>query len=327
MDHVDPHALGRQGPVEVLGPVAVAHVDARVGVELAAPPRLVVEQDGGVVAGGAAGRLLGRVEHPGQLDDLAPLPGVGAGVGEEPRVELLRPGPRGAPLEEQHRVGAVRDVRQAVADHLAGHLGAVAGLPVDRARGVLHQQPRTAVGRAAGEVGAERQLAVAAVLRPDEVVVVGHDVELTPPAQVVHGGCLPHDHEVGRHRHPGGEPVQHVALDDEVVEQLVGGEAREVELLGGVGVGGRHAWRQHLLEVVVALGPERRAPRVVEPRHVVVVPAAQPRAERRRAGVAVAAGVVAAELVGHVPQGERRVVAVALGHPGAQLQGVLAVDR
>ena len=90
---------------------------------------------------------------------------------------------------------------------------------------------------------------------------------------------------------------------------------------------GADARRQHLLEVVVALGPERRAPGVVEPRHVVVVPAAQPRAERRRADVAVAAGVVAAELVGHVPQRERRVVAVALGHPGAQLQGVLAVDR
>ena len=66
---------------------------------------------------------------------------------------------------------------------------------------------------------------------------------------------------------------------------------------------------------------------MVEAGHVVVVPVAQPGAERRGADVAVAAGVVAAELVGHVPQRERRVVLVALGEGRAQGQRVLAVDR
>ena len=64
---------------------------------------------------------------------------------------------------------------------------------------------------------------------------------------------------------PGRQLVQDVALGDEVGEQLVGGEPAEVELLRRVGEGGGRARRQHLVEVGVALRPERRPPGVVEP--------------------------------------------------------------
>ena len=98
------------------------------------------------------------------------------------------------------------------------------------------------------------------------------------------------------------------------VEQLVGGEPPEVQLLGRVGGrSGPTRGGQHLVEVVVALGPERGAPGVVERVDVVAVAAAQPGAEGRGAHVAVAARVVAAELVADVPQRQRGVVAVALG--------------
>jgi hypothetical protein len=156
-------------------------------------------------------------------------------------------------------------------------------------------------------------------------VVVGDEVDLGGPVGVVHALGLPHHHEVGGDRHLGGDAAQQLALGPQVVLEGVGGEALEVQLLGGVGVGGGEPGREYLLEVGVALGPERRAPGVVE-RVDGLVAGAQPGAEGAGGVVGVVVDVVAAQLVVDVPGGERGVVGVALGQGGDQAERVLAED-
>ena len=210
-------------------------------------------------------------------------------------------------------------MRQAVAPKLAGGLGVVAILPVDGAGRVLHQQPRRAPGQAAGEVGAEGELDLRLGLPAGEVVVVGHDVDLVGPGPVVEVLEVGH-HEVGGHRNVRGHLAQHVALGAEAVEQLVGREAAKVEPVRRVAVAGRPPWWLDLLPVVVVLAPERRAPRIVQ-RVERLVPLLQPAPERRRTGVAVAVGVVAAVLVVHVPHRQRGMRRVSIGQCGGEGEG------
>ena len=106
---------------------------------------------------------------------------------------------------------------------------------------------------------------------------------------------------------PRRQLAEHVALGDKVGQVRVGGEAAEVQLLGGVGDGGDRPRRQDLLEGGVPLGPERGAPRIIEGVDVAVT-VAQPSPERRRADVAVAVRVVAGVLVADVPHLQRWVV-------------------
>ena len=73
-----------------------------------------------------------------------------------------------------------------------------------------------------------------------------------------------HRHEVRGDRDAGRELVQQVALGGEAVQQRVGAEAEEVQLLGRVGERRRRARRQDLVPVAVVLAPERGAPRLVE---------------------------------------------------------------
>ena len=86
------------------------------------------------------------------------------------------------------------------------------------------------------------------------------------------------------------------------VQQFVRGETGEVQLLGRVAerLVCRSPGRENLVPVVVVLAPERRSPGVVQfvegP-----VPALQPRPERRRGDIAVAAPVVVAVFVVDVP--------------------------
>ncbi len=260
------------------------------------------------------------------MHDLPPQPGVGAGVRQHRGVVLLRPGDRGPPLEEADRVGAAGHVLQAVAQHLARALRVVGGLPVDRARGVLHQDPGRTAGEPAGPVRAQRQLHVRGVQTAHQVVVVAHHVLLGGPAPVVGAVEVAHHHEVRGDRDAGAQPVQHVALGAVLVEQLLGAEPAEVQLLGGVELGGTDPGRLDLVPVGVVLGPERRPPGRVQGLEGAVA-LAQPPAERPRAHVAVAVRVVAAELVGDVPHREGRMVRVAGGDVLHQRQRVPAVDR
>ena len=143
-----------------------------------------------------------------------------------------------------------------------------------------------------------------------QVMVVGDQVLLGGPCPVVQR--LEEVHEVGRHR-LGGVLSQDLRLRPEAVEKLVGREAPEVELLGGVDRGPvcRSSRGEHLGPVVVVLAPERCSPGVVE----LVEPSIalpQPGAERFGGRVAVAVPVVAAVLVVDVPHHDRRVRGIPL---------------
>ena len=240
-------------------------------------------------------------------------------------MELLGAGAGLPPLEEGHAVGAASDVTDGVAQHLARRLGRVDGLPVDGARRVLHQQPRPATGAAAGEIGGEREVRPGVGQGVDHVVVVGDEVHLASPGEAVDTRVAVED-EVRRHRNAGAAGVEHVALGDEVGEQGVGAEAGEVEALGRVGERRAVAGRADLRPPAVALAPERRAPRRVQ-RVDGAVARLEPGAEGRRRGVAVAAGVVAAELVADVPHHHRGVIAVAVGEPFDERQRVVPERR
>ena len=240
-------------------------------------------------------------------------------------MELLRARARLAPLEEADGVGPPGDVRQAVPDRLAAVLGTVDRLPVHGARRVLHEEPGSPPGDAAGEVRAEGQLGAGVLERVHDVVVGADDVLVGGPLVVVEVAEVAHRHEVRRHGHPGRQLVEDGLLGAVEVEQRVRSEPGVVQLLGRVGECRRAPRRQDLLPLGVALAPERRPPGLVEGVEVGVACTCPP-PERPRAGVAVTGQVVAGVLVGDVPKGQRRVVAVARRQVRGQGEGVLAVD-
>ena len=159
-----------------------------------------------------------------------------------------------------------------------------------------------------------------------QVVILRDEVHLRRPGPVVHPGRVVHHHEVRRHRDGGGDAVQDVPLGAVVVEQLIGAEPGEVQLLRGVGDRCADARREHLLEAAVVLAPEGRPPRLVE-RVDVAVAVGEPAPERDRRDVAVAVDVVAAELVGDVPHRQGGVSGIPGGHRLDEPQGELAERR
>lgn len=202
-------------------------------------------------------------------------------------------------------------MREAVAGHLSGALGGVAGLPVDAAGGVFEEQPGGATRDGAGEVGGHREVDVGAAAVGDQVVVVGDEVDLAAPGPVVDGVALAErGHEVGGDRNAGGEPVQDVAFGGEVLPQGGVGEAAVVQLLGGVADGGGGARRVDLVEGAVVLAPEGGAPGLVDGVDRSVA-GGEPVAEVGGTVVAVAGGDGDAVLVVDVPEGEGGVAGVA----------------
>ena len=159
----------------------------------------------------------------------------------------------------------------------------------------------------------------------DQVVVVGDEVAGPTEGEavdVLEAG----QHQVGRHRDVGREAVEQVALRDQAAHQLIRGEAPVVQVLGRVDPAGGGAGREDLLPVGVALRPEGGAPRLVQLVEVAVA-VAQPAAEGVGRDVAVAVGVVAAELVVDVPQDERRVSTEVLGELLDQSELAFPDDR
>ena len=230
------------------------------------------------------------------------------------------------PLEEPDGVRSARHLPQRVEQQLAGPGGHVHRLPVHGRGRRLHQHPRPPAGHPAGQVGEEGLLGSRVGQPVVEVVVLGDDVHRRRPAEVVLLVLVAGQHEVRGHRNVGGEFAQDVALGPVVGQQLVGAEPGEVQRLGRVGHRRGDPRRQHLVEAAVVLRPEGGAPGVVQlvDRAVAV---GQPAPEGRRAHVAVAASVVAAQLVADVPEPNGRVRAVAPGHLADQPQRVLAEDR
>ena len=317
-------ALVAQQPVDRLAHQGVVQGRGGHGRAGGRPGGLVVPQDRDLCLHRRPAQLTEALRDGAELADLAEARTVAAGVGDQGRVELLGARARLAPLEEADGVRAPGHVRDAVADGLAGGLRGVDRLPVDGARGVLHQHPRPAAGEAPGEVATEGQLGPGVLEAVDDVVVGADHVLLGRPLVVVEVAEVGERHEVRRHRDAGGVLVQDRLLRAVEVEQGVGAEPRVVQLVRRVRKGGRAPRREDLLPVGVALAPERGAPGVVE---VIQggVAATQPAAEGGRAGVAVARQVVAGVLVGDVPQGQGGVVVVALGQLGGQGEGMVAV--
>ena len=204
--------------------------------------------------------------------------------------------------------------------------GVHAARGVDEVRRGFHEQPvgggGARPGPPPGQVRREGRLRLGLRSRIGRVVVDGHQIDLPGPAGVVDRHPVA-EHEVRRHRHPGGRGPQHVALLGVRGQQLVRGEPPEVEHLRRVGQVLRAPRREDLRPVAVVLPPERRGPRVVEVVQTAVTPP-QPAPERLGGQVAVAGGAV---LVVHVPHRQRRVAAVVLAQRGGHGPGGGAVGR
>lgn len=190
---------------------------------------------------------------------------------------------------------------------------------VDGVGALLHQQPGRAAAEGAGPVGAEGGVGGGVDARRGGVVVDGDQVDLAaecPQVQVLVGG----QHEVGGHRAVavGADRVALLAVGG---ERLVGPVAAEVQGLAGVAVPLAGAGRQDLLPGGVALAPECRPPGLVEGVERAVA-GAQPDPEGGRGVIAPAEGRV---LIVYVPQGERRMVAVAFGECAGDAPGGPAV--
>ena len=158
---------------------------ARHRVRLAGPQRRPVEdeRDAGVHRG--ADDRPQPAQQPALLADGAMQVGVRAGVREHRRVEPLGALRRGPPLEVADRVRAVRDRAQRVPQHPAGGLGQVVRAPAHRAGSLLEQRPRPAAADPAGQVVGERRARGGRRVGRVGVVVVGDDVEVVRPGELV----------------------------------------------------------------------------------------------------------------------------------------------
>ena len=110
---------------------------------------------------------------------------LGATVGHQRRVELFRAALGGAPLEEADRVGTACDVTENGAEQLAVSLCVVDRLPTDGARRHLHDHPRVAARNATRQICAEGKLGKRVGQPVVEVVVIGNDIEVACPPEVV----------------------------------------------------------------------------------------------------------------------------------------------
>ena len=218
-------------------------------------------------------------------------------------------------------------MRQGIAHQLARLLAVVDRTPVDRAGGMLHQEPRILARDAVDQARGERELVQMGLAR-NEVMVVRHEIDLTAPIVVVQYRTGGGHHEVRGQRQVRSDLGKRVALGDVERLQRVGAEALEVKQLARVHeVAVADETRRHdFREVVHALRPERRAPRVVH-RVDGAVAFLAPFPKRAFGVLGIVEAVVAAVLVAHMPCDHVRVALVMLGHRTAQLQRVLAEHR
>ena len=132
---------------------------------------------------------------------------------------------------------------------------------------------------------------------------------------------LTHGDEVRGDGNPGGVLAEDLALGEVLTKQCVGKVPAVVEELPWVVVAHGEPWRDDLVEGCVALAPKGGAPSVVEFIEVAIA-VLQPGPEASSAGVAIARGVVAAVLIGDMPQGQRWVVVISRCHFCGQARGI-----
>ena len=324
------HAMVGQRAEPLQRLVHVVDLLGRRGGVLAGPLGLVVEHHGdlGLRQLRAKQSVVGqRVQIRAQLAHVAEHGRILAGVGHHRGMELLRAGLGLAPLEVAHRVRAHGHMRQGVAHQLARLLAVVDRTPVHRRCGMLHQEPRILARDAVDQARGERELVQMGLAR-NEVMVVRYEIDLTAPIVVVQYRTRRGHHEVRGQRQVRSDLGERVALGDVERLQRVGAEALEVKQLARVHevAVADEARRHDFREVVHALRPERRAPRVVH-RVDGAVAFLAPLPERAFGVLGIVEAVVAAVLVAHMPCDHVRVALVMLGHRTAQLQRVLAEHR
>ncbi len=213
-------------------------------------------------------------------------------------VELLGGAPALAPLEILHGVGAAGhrlETGQPV-DARALHLVHV--LPVHQAGGALHHHERYAAFQGTHQRMLEGRLKGGVlqglpVVVEGRIIVPGHHVHVRGHLPVVQP--VEHAHQIGRHGNPGGDAVQHGRLRLHEVIGVPCGEALPLQAQAHDAVLAVGEGRLYLVEIIVAMAPERRPPGVVELLDVIVVLFGQILPEPPDAVVAVA---LPAELVG-----------------------------
>ena len=328
--HVGGHTLIGQSAEPRQWLVHVMHVLGRRGGVFGGPFGLVVEYHGytGLREPRSQNALVGQfVQIGAQLAHVAEHGGILARVGHHRGMELLRACLGLPPLEVAHRVRTHGHMSQRVAHQLAGLLAVVDLTPVDRAGGMLHQEPRILACDAVDQARGERELVQVGLAR-NEVMVVRHEIDLVAPIVVVQHRTGRGHHEVRGQGQIRRDLGKRVALGDVERLQRVRAEPLEVEQLARVHevAVADEARRHDLTEVVHALCPERRAPRVVH-RVDGAVAFLAPLLERMFGVLGIVETVVAAVLVAHMPCDHVRVALVMLGHRTAQLQRVLAEHR
>ena len=328
--HVGGHAVVGEGaePGQRLGPVT--DLLRRGGRVLGGPLALIVEDHGHPGLGQPRARqpvIAQRGQIGTQLAHVAEVLAVLAGVRQHSGVVLLRTGLGLPPLEVADRVRAHGQMRQGITDQLAGLLAVVDRTPVHGAGRMLHQPPRVLARDAVHQRGGVGQL-VEMLLTGGEVMVVRDEIDLVAPIVVVQTGAGGRDHEVRGQRTARGNLGEHVALGDVERLERIRAEPLEVQQLARVHevALADEARRDDLREVVHALRPEGRAPRLVD-RVDGAVALLAPALERPHRVVGVVEAVVAAVFVAHMPGDHIRVVLVVLGHSAAQVERVLAEDR
>ena len=314
-----------QRPVESFHLLDLAHAAGGFGRQLERPPRLPVEEDRD------RGRTL-RARHRLEVAQLATeshdvVPHgrlLDRSMRNHRAVELLGPRARLPPLKEHDAVRAMRHSLEAPQPHLARRLRHVDLSPVDAARSLFHEDPRSAVTERAHEVARHRRAHGGRRIRRVGIGIEADQVFVRRPLPVVER--LETDHEVGGDGHVRGGLLQDLVLGVVALEQRVGGETEEVQLLAGIGPGGRAPRRHDLVPRAVSLGPEVGAPGFVQ---LLDRPVArlQPFAEGGGRDVAVARRDMAAVFVADVPHDERGVLRVVVCHRLDQPPRRRAIDR
>lgn len=236
---------------------------------------------------------------------------------EQGAVVLLGAGAGGAPLEVHDAVGAAGQRLERPEALQSGPLGDVDRPPADGGRCLFEEQPGPAALEGAHQVVVEGGVDVGLRVGGVGVGVVGDEVLVLRPLPVVQ--CLEHRHEVGGGRDVRADVAQCLAFGAVAFEEGVGAEAPPVQELCRVDGAGCGAGWFDLVVTAVALGPEGRAPGVVEGFDGAVA-VGEPGAEVVGRAGAEAFGDVVAVLVVDVPQGERRVVCVAFGEGAGEAE-------
>ena len=135
----------------------VVQIDGGAPLLVLRPEGLPVPQDRHLRLYSGSADLAERLHGASEGDHLVPLSRVRAAVRQHRRVELLRAGAGGPPLEEHHASAPRATWARLLRRISPGRLATLRGCQFTAPGRVLHQQPRPAAGQRPGEVGGHGQ--------------------------------------------------------------------------------------------------------------------------------------------------------------------------